>query len=151
MLRLVSSIRKYINSMRRRLNSTAIKRMRARLKPGHFSFLSGLGTRLKSLLHALHNSNFVKPHTRFTEVKTVSPNFCKTPAVEFPIFYKRTVRSTNLLDALQKSKRTLRTSKSKRALRPSTSILHPSHKSVSPNFCNPPTHFEGFTIDSPFF
>ena len=42
----VTSARKYINSMRRRWNSTAIKRMRERLKPGPFSSFSGLGTRL---------------------------------------------------------------------------------------------------------
>ena len=44
----VTSVWKYINSMRRRWNSTAIKRMRERLKPGPFSSSSsGLGTRLK--------------------------------------------------------------------------------------------------------
>ena len=44
----VTSVRKYINSMRKRWNSTAIKRMRERLKPGPFfsSPSSGLGTRL---------------------------------------------------------------------------------------------------------
>ena len=51
------SIRKYINSMRRRWNFTAIKRLRERLKPGPFSspFL-GLGTRLgnKMLTSAKH-------------------------------------------------------------------------------------------------
>ena len=40
------SILKYINSMRRRWNSTALKRMHERLKPGPFSLSSGLGTRL---------------------------------------------------------------------------------------------------------
>ena len=34
----VTSVRKYINSMWRRWNSTAIKHMRERLKPGPFSF-----------------------------------------------------------------------------------------------------------------
>ena len=44
----VTSVRKYINSMRKRWNSTAIKRMRERLKPGPFSSSpsSGLGARL---------------------------------------------------------------------------------------------------------
>ena len=44
----VTSVRKYINSMRRRWNSTAIKRMHEWLKPSPFSSspFSGLGTRL---------------------------------------------------------------------------------------------------------
>ena len=44
----VMSVRKYINSMWRRWNSTAIKRMREQLKPGPFSSSpsSGLGMRL---------------------------------------------------------------------------------------------------------
>ena len=50
----VTSVRKYINSMRKRWNSTAIKRMRERLKPGPFSSSSGLGTRLFSLLIKTH-------------------------------------------------------------------------------------------------
>ena len=41
----VTSVRRYINSMRRRWNSSAIKRMREQLKPGPSSS-SGLGTRL---------------------------------------------------------------------------------------------------------
>ena len=50
----VMSVQKYINSMRRRWNSTAIKRMRERLKPGPFSSSSGLGTRLFSPLIKTH-------------------------------------------------------------------------------------------------
>ena len=46
----VMSIQKYINSIRRQWGSTAIKRMRERLKPGLFSSSSGLGTRLCSCM-----------------------------------------------------------------------------------------------------
>ena len=44
----ITSVQKYVNSMRSLWNSTAIKRMRKRLKPGSFSSFSslGLGTRL---------------------------------------------------------------------------------------------------------
>ena len=42
----VTSIWKYIKGMRRQGNSTLLKRMCERLKPGPFSSSSGLGTRL---------------------------------------------------------------------------------------------------------
>ena len=63
----VTSVRKYFNSMRRRWNSTAIKRMHERLKPGPFSSSSlGLGTRLSysilifrtSPIHAFHTAPY---------------------------------------------------------------------------------------------
>ena len=49
----VASVRKYIKSMRRRRNSTAIKRMRERLKQGPFSSSSGLGMRLSLPMEAV--------------------------------------------------------------------------------------------------
>ena len=60
----VTSVRKYINSMRKRWNSTAIKRMRERLKPGPFfsSPSSGLGTRLGWCQRAIYAILKQKPY-----------------------------------------------------------------------------------------
>ena len=45
----IMNVRRYVDSIRRLWNSMAIKHMQKWLKPGLFSFSSGLGIRLKSL------------------------------------------------------------------------------------------------------
>ena len=51
----VTSVQKYISSVRRQWNSTTpIKHMREQLKPGPFSSSSGLGTRLYKKIRSYH-------------------------------------------------------------------------------------------------